>query len=990
MEKSNNCIVCLNDNNNYTICNNCNQSICKNCINESPIYVKNKCNCNIEFIEHIKNNEKELYEVLKKDIETNFEYEIGDKNLEIKELKNKLSNKELSEKMYSELQELLFLRCPWGCNIIIDDFDGCNAITCDKCKKEFCAICFEKCEDAHRHIYKNHSGKLFKKSLFEDYKENHRNKIFKDYCYNKSLEETNMLKARFFEKYERKTNETRVDKFKDDMIDILENIIENKDFDKINNTDEIRLICSSEEKSIKNGTINILKLIIQIFIIDDDKNTRKWENIDNKNENIIPENLLIEYDNLKSYLKLKNGILISNINEEYEINNKVIELHDDYFIVKCIKEYDREYNNLKIWKKNDKINPIIKTFIGARNPEPIITDIIENKEFNEDLNEYQQKILNLNELNDVNIIEGPPGTGKSYMITALIQKINNELSDFNIILLSEKNGAIGAVMEHLNNRMLENEELLFSLISFGSENANKITKKYFKNNKLNYYSKYIDIGIEINNTEEIKKKYNNNIEKIYKSELNNLEDFLKENNFNYKNLLDIIKNFIFNNSIDKEKIKFLKIEDCKNKIYEDNLNKFKEYDIDKDFKREDLETMEIDTIEFDNFIKLMEENNQIVQNNFEEKKFLDLIEENIIIIMNKDIIEKNNKKKDKNKEEIEQKIKTITDFFKEYIYNLIDIFLMCNPIINNIKILNNQINELNEKKNNIIKDFEDKCDEKQNIFTSTIGSLNRLLEHLEIIENNKKTIVIIDEGSTIPIHELGTLSLIKQNVISLVLVGDPNQLPPFGKLIKNNNSKYNKYNEEITIPSIFDKKYLKVKSNHLEMQYRIPFEIAEILNKYVYNNKYNTIETKKYCLDTVRIINSTTEDIKKANINEGEADKVVNIYNKYKYEYKSIMILSPYKNQVKLIKQKLGNIQNVVYSIDQSQGKECDLTILSMTKNYPTSFINKERTVVALSRAKNKLIVLCNKQKILNTERIFDKTGISKNIFRELIENNSI
>ena len=131
MEKSNNCIVCLNDNNNYTICNNCNQSICKNCINESPIYVKNKCNCNIEFIEHIKNNEKELYEVLKKDIETNFEYEIGDKNLEIKELKNKLSNKELSEKMYSELQELLFLRCPWGCNIIIDDFDGCNAITCD-------------------------------------------------------------------------------------------------------------------------------------------------------------------------------------------------------------------------------------------------------------------------------------------------------------------------------------------------------------------------------------------------------------------------------------------------------------------------------------------------------------------------------------------------------------------------------------------------------------------------------------------------------------------------------------------------------------------------------------------------------------------------------------------------------------------------------------------------------------------------------------------
>ena len=53
--------------------------------------------------------------------------------------------------LQKDLQELLYTRCP-RCKVVIDDFDGCFAVTCSKCQCGFCGFCMEDCgDDAHTH-----------------------------------------------------------------------------------------------------------------------------------------------------------------------------------------------------------------------------------------------------------------------------------------------------------------------------------------------------------------------------------------------------------------------------------------------------------------------------------------------------------------------------------------------------------------------------------------------------------------------------------------------------------------------------------------------------------------------------------------------------------------------------------------------------------------------------------------------------------------------
>lgn len=67
-------------------------------------------------------------------------------------------------------------------------------------------------------------------------------------------------------------------------------------------------------------------------------------------------------------------------------------------------------------------------------------------------------------------------------------------------------------------------------------------------------------------------------------------------------------------------------------------------------------------------------------------------------------------------------------------------------------------------------------------------------------------------------------------------------------------------------------------------------------------------------------------------------------------------------------------------TIDSSQGKECDISIISLVRNIPTSFLNEKRTNVMLSRAKYKNIIVCNKSGLYKI-----KNKKVQNIFQELV-----
>ena len=80
--------------------------------------------------------------------------------------------KDRARKLFLRLSERLNMKCP-RCNMVFDDYDGCNALTCSnpECKAAICAICLQDCgRDAHDHVQSAH-GNLFDKPQFKQAKQ---------------------------------------------------------------------------------------------------------------------------------------------------------------------------------------------------------------------------------------------------------------------------------------------------------------------------------------------------------------------------------------------------------------------------------------------------------------------------------------------------------------------------------------------------------------------------------------------------------------------------------------------------------------------------------------------------------------------------------------------------------------------------------------------------------------------------------------------------
>jgi hypothetical protein len=101
----------------------------------------------------------------------------------------------------------------------------------------------------------------------------------------------------------------------------------------------------------------------------------------------------------------------------------------------------------------------------------------------EKLNEYQASVVDLTNLRAAQVIVGPPGTGKSYTIIALIMQMVAELPSNNVIVLtSEKNGAIEAVAEHLRRVCMEGDRvtdlnMFEKVVAFGHATTIKTSTK---------------------------------------------------------------------------------------------------------------------------------------------------------------------------------------------------------------------------------------------------------------------------------------------------------------------------------------------------------------------------------------------------------------------------------------------------------------------------------------------------------------------------------
>ena len=243
------------------------------------------------------------------------------------------------------------------------------------------------------------------------------------------------------------------------------------------------------------------------------------------------------------------------------------------------------------------------------------------------------------------------------------------------------------------------------------------------------------------------------------------------------------------------------------------------------------------------------------------------------------------------------------------------------------------------------------------------------------LSNIRFNIAIIDEASQATIPSV----LIPINKAKkFVLIGDHKQLPP---VIFNNSTEYLK-------TSLFEEliDHYEHQSEELLIQYRMNEILMEFPNRKFYENKLICSEkSKEYFLksrslgkydstsplifiDTSKHENNKERslDYSHSYMNNLESKIVLDIINiclDNGINPKDIGVISPYKNQVRLINKKT-NVD--VKSVDGFQGGEKDIIIISLVRSNDDGnigFLNDLRRLnVSLTRAKKKLIVIGNRE----------------------------
>ena len=97
----------------------------------------------------------------------------------------------------------------------------------------------------------------------------------------------------------------------------------------------------------------------------------------------------------------------------------------------------------------------LQHLVGSGEPVPVVTEMnMEVPTTQVDLNEEQQKVAHPLRLKTAMEVAGPPGTGKTKTIVELVRALLH-CTDYDILVLSERNGAINAIAEKFQQDSLD-------------------------------------------------------------------------------------------------------------------------------------------------------------------------------------------------------------------------------------------------------------------------------------------------------------------------------------------------------------------------------------------------------------------------------------------------------------------------------------------------------------------------------------------------------
>ncbi|MBB3695985.1 AAA family ATPase [Flammeovirga yaeyamensis] len=228
--------------------------------------------------------------------------------------------------------------------------------------------------------------------------------------------------------------------------------------------------------------------------------------------------------------------------------------------------------------------------------------------------------------------------------------------------------------------------------------------------------------------------------------------------------------------------------------------------------------------------------------------------------------------------------------------------------------------------------------------------------------------VIIDEAAKATFPEL-LLALSKAD--KAIIVGDPKQLPPV--FCMEEIELQNEMGLDLPNKRFIDFLYKntpKAKNSFLNKQFRMPYEIGNLVSECFYEGKLEN-GLDKVVVDPLVWVDysNKAEENKwpkkgsKVVCNLTEVDLIIKTIKKYKLSAEDTIILSPYKRQIKLIKDRLlkESLNNYrVFTIDAVQGKDEKNIIYSLTRNVGSMrfFSEPRRLNVSFSRVKERMFII--------------------------------
>jgi len=614
---------------------------------------------------------------------------------------------------------------------------------------------------------------------------------------------------------------------------------------------------------------------------------------------------------------------------------------------------------------------------------------------------------------DVFLVMGPPGTGKTTVILEWVKYFVKQGK--RVLVSSQNNKAVDNVLARIADekyidiiRVGSESKLQSEVVPYIFENKVSSLREKISNNseaKIRQIDAIVNEWVEYERNIDIAVK---SIEDVSKSRKQFLESVSKEFIPLYVKLRDLYKE---HEEIQREKKSIIfRIKQLKDKLekYEGGSNKIVKF-LTKGSYESNIENVKKEFAGY-SASKLREKNVVNEYNSLRNKltQQFELVKDVDFFNLYADL--------EKQKSSFDN-IKSVPNKSSDNIWNLFD---DCrNVLISNEndcyeqqrKIKNNVRRA--QKIQSVLAQWKQEIEGQQNYALNEI-----VLESVDLVGatcigiNSQKRfanldfdVTIIDEAGQIQVHN----ALVPMSVSNkLIMLGDHKQIPPSADQELVDLCEENGVKSDLLSMSLFEKMYYDLPEENkimLDTQYRMPAEIADTISEWFYDGKYFSPEFKKNLNSLIPqlsekpyvIIDTSTEKNRYERKIEGAGcdnsleaniitDLISMIAQNPENDLKEIGVISAYKSQVKLIKNKLNKslpkdlVNEMVATLDSYQGQERDIILYSFTKSSNDSpmkrrigFLNELRRLnVAMTRCK-KMLILIGDMKFLGECKHCDK-----------------